>query len=80
MKTIHIRYYAILREQAGRSEESLTTTASTAAQVFDELKSRYPFTLNAQQLKVAINTEFRDWQTSLNDGDQLVFIPPVAGG
>jgi molybdenum cofactor guanylyltransferase len=77
---IHIRYYAILREQTGKSEESLTTNATTPAVLFDELKARYPFTLNTQQLKVAINAEFREWHTKLNDGDSVVFIPPVAGG
>ena len=77
---IHIRYFAILREQAGKNSESLSTQAATPAALFNELKSRYPFTLNAEQLKVAVNTEFRDWQTSLKDGDQVVFIPPVAGG
>jgi molybdopterin converting factor subunit 1 len=77
---IQIRYYAILREQAGKSTESLTTSAITAAALFAELKTRYPFTLDAQQLKVAINAEFRDWQTPLQDGDSVVFIPPVAGG
>lgn len=77
---IHIRYYAILREQAGKSEESLTTGAATPSALFDELKARYPFTLDAQQLKVAINAEFRDWQTPLKNGDTIVFIPPVAGG
>ena len=80
MNTIHIRYYAILREQSGKSEETLTTGAATAAALFDELKSRYPFSLEASQLKVAINTEFRDWQTPLASGDKVVFIPPVAGG
>ena len=80
MKKIQIRYYAILREQAGKSEEALATDAATPAAVFAELQKRYPFTLNATQLKVAINTEFRDWETPLNDGDNLVFIPPVAGG
>jgi molybdopterin converting factor subunit 1 len=80
MKKIQIRYYAILREQAGKSEESLTTNAASPSALFDELKARYPFTLNPQQLKVAINAEFRDWQTPLNDGDSIVFIPPVAGG
>jgi molybdopterin converting factor subunit 1 len=80
MKKIQIRYYAILREQAGKSDESLNTEAGTPALVFAELKKRYPFTLDTQQLKVAINTEFRDWQTPLKDGDTLVFIPPVAGG
>lgn len=77
---LHIRYYAILREQAGKSAESLSTNATTPAALFDELKSLYPFTLDASQLKVAINTEFRDWQTPLKDGDSVVFIPPVAGG
>ena len=77
---IHIRYYAILREQAGKSTESLHTTAATPAALFAELKSRYPFSLDAQQLKVAVNTEFRDWNSALKDGDNVVFIPPVAGG
>ena len=80
MKQIQVRYYAILREQAGKSEDALTTTAATPSALFDELKARYPFTLSAQQLKVAINAEFREWHTPLQDGDSVVFIPPVAGG
>jgi molybdopterin converting factor subunit 1 len=80
MKNIQVRYYAILREQAGKSEEALATDATSPSALFDELKTRYPFTLSAQQLKVAINAEFRDWHTPLNDGDSVVFIPPVAGG
>jgi molybdopterin converting factor subunit 1 len=80
MNKIHIRYYAILREQAGKSEESINTSAATAGDLFAELAARYPFSLAAQQLKVAINTEFRDWRTRLKDGDSVVFIPPVAGG
>jgi molybdopterin converting factor subunit 1 len=80
MKTIQIRYYAILREQAGKSAETFVTTAATAAALFAELQARYPFTLAPQQLKVAVNAEFCDWQTSLKDGDSVVFIPPVAGG
>ena len=77
---INIRYFAILREQTGKNAESLATSAGTPAALFDELKARYPFTLGAQQLKVAINAEFRDWHTPLKDGDSVVFIPPVAGG
>lgn len=80
MKRIKVRYYAILREQAGKSEEALTTDAPTPAGVFAELKRRYPFTLDEKQLKVAINTEFSEWHTPLKDGDNVVFIPPVAGG
>ena len=77
---IRVRYYALLREQAGKSEESLTTTATTPSALFAELRARYPFTLDATQLKVAVNTEFCEWNTTLRDGDHVVFIPPVAGG
>jgi len=80
MKKIQVRYYAILREQAGKTEEAISTSATTPAALFTELQSRYPFTLAAEQLKVAINAEFRDWQAPLSDGDSVVFIPPVAGG
>ncbi|HXS92380.1 MAG TPA: MoaD family protein [Steroidobacteraceae bacterium] len=79
-KTVRVQYYAILREQAGRSEETLDTSAGTAAELYAELRQRHPFQLTSAQLKVALNSEFSDWQTPLKHGDTVVFIPPVAGG
>lgn len=77
---IRVQYYALFREQAGRSEESLSTTAATPADLYAQLQSRHPFKLQPAQLKVAINADFRDWSARLADGDTVVFIPPVAGG
>lgn len=79
-KRIKVQYYAILREQAGRSDESLVTTARTPRDLYNELKSRYPFSLAPEMLRVAVNAEFGDWSQRLADGDSVVFIPPVAGG
>lgn len=79
-RTLRIQYYAILREQAGRSEETLDTTAATPAELYDELRRRHPFQLGPNQLKVALNSDFSDWNTPLKHGDTVVFIPPVAGG
>ena len=79
-KTVRIQYYAILREQAGRSDETLDTSADTPAELYAELRQRHPFQLEPAQLKVALNSEFSDWQTPLKHGDTVVFIPPVAGG
>ena len=77
---INIQYYAILREQSGRSTESLDTRAATPAALYAELSLRYPFTLAQDQLKVAVNGEFADFSRTLALGDAVVFIPPVAGG
>jgi molybdopterin-guanine dinucleotide biosynthesis protein A len=77
---LKIQYYALMREQAGRSEETLETSAGTPADLYDELLARYGFTLSRDQLKVAVNSEFSDWSRKLKVGDAVVFIPPVAGG
>jgi molybdopterin converting factor subunit 1 len=80
VKKICVRYFAILREQRGLDDETMTTAASTAADLYEELRLRHRFTLRADSLRVAINDEFQPWTTAVRDGDTLVFIPPVAGG
>ncbi len=79
-RPIHVQYYALLREQAGRSEETITTAARTPRELFDELRTKHPFTLPPDMLRVAVNAEFGDWTQPLAAGDAVVFIPPVAGG
>jgi molybdopterin converting factor subunit 1 len=75
-----VQYFALLREQAGRSQETVETSAATPAALYAELNQRYPFTLAREQLKVAVNSEFSDWSRNLDPNDSVVFIPPVAGG
>jgi molybdenum cofactor guanylyltransferase len=77
---LHVQYFAIFREQAGTQRETVETRADTAAGLYEELRKKHAFKLAPSQLKVAINAEFRDWQSPLADGDQVAFIPPVAGG
>jgi len=79
MKTLNIEYFAILREQAGMSGEQRSSAAATAAELFEELREAYGFG-DSGNFKVAINEEFAAWDDTLNDGDRVVFIPPVAGG
>ena len=80
MKTVTLQYFAVLREQAGCSEERVTTAAATPAELYDEVRARHGFTLPLTMLRVAINEEFREWSSPLAANDRVVFIPPVAGG
>lgn len=80
MITVHIQYFAILREQRGLARESLATAATTAAALYDELRTRHGFSLPVDRVRAAINEEFVAWETPLRDGQTVVFIPPVAGG
>ena len=80
MKSVTVQYFALLREQAGQSAETVRTLAADAAALYEELRGRHRFSLERAALKVAINDDFATWATVLRDGDRVVFIPPVAGG
>ena len=80
MPRVTLQYYALLREQAGRPNETVDTKADTPAALYAELAARHRFRLPAAQLRVAVNSAFSDWDRRLADGDEVVFIPPVAGG
>ena len=80
MRTITVEYFAILREQRGLSRERLSTAAGTAAALYDALRSEHGFTLPGERVRAAVNGQFVGAQTGLNEGDEVVFIPPVAGG
>lgn len=79
-KTIQVRYFAQLKEIAQTEVEDWTTSSVTPSGVYEELKAKYQFPHKQKQLMVAINDDFADWASPIKPGDELVFIPPVAGG
>lgn len=80
MINVTIQYFAILREQRGLSQEQLRTGAATPGDLYEELRARHPFTLPADRIRAAVNDAFVPSNSTLRDGDRVVFIPPVAGG
>lgn len=79
-KRVEIQYFAVLREQSGKSKEIIFTDAKTAEGLYNDLKKRHQFTLSKDILKVAVNNEFCPWSTEIEHDDIITFIPPVAGG
>ncbi len=77
---VNIRYFAMLREEAGRDREAADSSAETLAALYDELRARYSFSIEAQHMRVAVNGAFVSWSDAFGDGDEVAFIPPVAGG
>lgn len=79
-RQLHIQFFAALREQAGCSALALDTAAANPAELYRELQASHGLQLPAALLRVAVNARYAAMDTALQAGDQVVFIPPVAGG
>jgi len=76
----HILYFASLRDAAGCDRESVDSHSREARALYAELKARHGFALPAERLRVAVNGEFARWDGTLDEGDEIAFLPPVSGG
>jgi molybdopterin converting factor subunit 1 len=80
--TLHIQviYFATLRELTGLDEETFSIKdGNNPTDVLTSISKQHKIDVGTN-FKIAVNDEFSDWNIELNDGDRLVFIPPVTGG
>jgi molybdopterin converting factor subunit 1 len=77
---IRVRYFALFREQAGCDSETVNWHGGTAAELFQLMVSKHPSLRSQAAALVAINDEMSGWETTLNEDDEVLFFPPVAGG
>ena len=77
---IQVVYFAKLRELTGLDREAFSINkGSNPTDVLASINERHQIGIGSN-FKIAVNDEFSDWDIKLNDGDRLVFIPPVTGG
>lgn len=79
--TVNVLYFASLADEANCHEEKVTVPQSTSlTELYEQLNQKYNFSREQSELKVAVNDYFAKWSDSIDDGDSVVFITPVAGG
>jgi molybdopterin converting factor subunit 1 len=79
---VRVLFFGMLRELVGRpSEESDFPEGSDLGMVFDNYAARYPRLREmAKSIVMARNQEFAALSTTVQDGDEIAFLPPVSGG
>lgn len=75
-----VRYFALLREKAGKNSEQLEVDVTTAQELYTHLDNNYQFDIPEEILRVGINGRYEAMSVQLKEHDEVVFIPPVAGG
>ena len=81
---VKVLYFAWVRERIGVPNEEVETSASTVADLVDELKARetrYELAFAEDgALKVALDQELSDFNASLDGVKEVAFFPPMTGG
>lgn len=80
--TVRIRFFARYAELAGRSEATLAVPLpATVSDVIHRIRGEWPgaSALPAHPL-AALNLRHVRLDTPVADGDELAFLPPLAGG
>lgn len=82
---ITVRYFASLREALDTSGERLDLPCgvATVARLRDLLASRgepWPALQSVKNLRAAVNLNLVPLDTTVKDGDEVAFFPPVTGG
>ena len=79
---VTIRLFARLREMAGGGEvrRTLADDANVRA-AWDSLVGEFPEMDDySKVVSCAVNEDYARMTTSLSDGDEVAFLPPVSGG
>jgi molybdopterin converting factor subunit 1 len=78
---VRLLYFAVLHDIAGKREDVVEVPDGTrAADVWRRFREEHREVRDYAQPMTAINETYADADQVLRDGDELAFIPPVAGG
>jgi molybdopterin converting factor subunit 1 len=79
---VRLLFFAVLRDIAGADARDLVLAdGTTARDVWQSLRTELPKLAEyVQPPMIAVNETYAEPETVLREGDELAFIPPVAGG
>jgi molybdopterin synthase catalytic subunit len=79
---VHVLFFGMLKEVAGRSSELFELPEDSSAQsLLAILMEKYPgIRESLASIAIAVNQHYRPPDTKLRDGDEIALLPPVSGG
>ncbi|HEX6705524.1 MAG TPA: molybdopterin converting factor subunit 1 [Albitalea sp.] len=84
MNTVHVRYFASIREALGTGEQVQLPAGTSVSTLRDRLIERSPAHAAAlargKALRCALNQALCEETAVVSEGAEVAFFPPVTGG
>jgi molybdopterin converting factor subunit 1 len=79
---VRLLYFAVLRDITGKNEDQIDLPEGTrAADVWNRLRAQHAELAGYERPPMtAVNESYVSAEEILREGDEVAFIPPVAGG
>ena len=79
---LKVLYFGQARDATGTASEELSFTETPSVRdLFEELEGRHSRLAKLRKTtRIAVNAELAKDDLRLEDGDEVAFLPPVAGG
>jgi molybdopterin converting factor subunit 1 len=75
-----VKAFGITRDLLGGREKIMEIQGQTVAALRAQLVSAYPELAGLRSLLIAVNNEYVEDSTELQESDEIALIPPVSGG
>jgi sulfur-carrier protein len=80
MKKYKVKAFGITKDILGGKEMVVEVEGSTVAELRRHLVTKYPQLAGLKSLFIAVNSNYAEDTTTLNETDEIALIPPVSGG
>ena len=78
---VRLRFFASIREMVGSAGEELDVPDGlSVGALLEKVNMSHEFLQDMDRILVAVNGEYVDHGTVLEDGDVVALFPPVSGG
>jgi len=76
---VTIKYFGMIAETAGKSEEILDLNHGISVQDLKDLQVQKYKIADPEAVQIAVNQDLNS-NSELKEGDEVAFLPPFAGG
>jgi len=79
---INLKMFSVIKDAVGSKEMTIEVSPGMSlGDLLRELLFRYPkLKPHVKSIMFAVNRDFADLRTKLNEGDEVALMPPIGGG